>query len=172
MLPSGRKAEASGVHKVTDFKDGFSPAMEAAFRYWESKRAGRAMPSRRDIRLHEIPAVVLNMMLLDVNRKPLDFRIRFMGMGLKLLLHGDLTGRSIMSIPGMKPGTRAWETYRIAAVRRHANYVEQPVVGPDKALWIAKDLAMPLSEDDGEIADGLFTVLEYAPANGFSQNVA
>jgi hypothetical protein len=107
------------------------------------------MPSRKDIRLHEIPEVMLNMMLLDVNRKTLDFRI------------------------GMKPGTRAWETYRIAAVRRHANYVEQPIVGPDKSLWIAKDLAMPLAEkEDAEIADTLFTVLEYVPASGVSQSVA
>jgi hypothetical protein len=159
------------VQKVTGFKDGQSARIETALRYWDFKRGTRLMPARRDIRLHEVPAALPMMMLLDVQPKPLDFRVRFIGVGLKLRLGTDLTGRSITTIPAMRPETRAWATYETAVRERRAQFIEVPFMGPDKAMRIAQDMIAPLA-DDGETVDGIFAVLDWTPATGISQNVA
>jgi hypothetical protein len=159
------------VHRVTGFKDGMSPRVELALRYWEAKRGERRMPALADIRLYEIPASLSSMLLLEVRREPLDFIVRFMGVGLRLRLGRDLTGGTITEIPEMRPGSRVWETYRMVVTERRAHLVEVPCIAPDQSLSIAQDMLMPLA-DDGETVDALFAVLDCAAAGPLSRSAA
>jgi hypothetical protein len=56
---------------VGDLKTG-SPLQQRALAYWESKRRGRAMPSRKDIEPTEIPDLLANVVLVDVLQDPPD----------------------------------------------------------------------------------------------------
>ena len=63
--------------------------------YWDSKRAGRLMPSRDEIDAAEIPQVMPSVMLCDVELGPLRFRYRLVGTRVTELVHRDVTGRYI-----------------------------------------------------------------------------
>jgi hypothetical protein len=62
--------------------DGLPPDLQALFKYWQSKRAGRQMPSRSDLDPAELKTLLPSMILVDVvydgAGKP-DFVYRLLG---------------------------------------------------------------------------------------------
>lgn len=55
------------------------PDMIALYDYWKARRRGRRMPSRRDIDPVDLPRQLPNIMLIDVEQRPLRFRYRLVG---------------------------------------------------------------------------------------------
>ncbi|MGH6948368.1 MAG: PAS domain-containing protein [Kiloniellales bacterium] len=55
------------------------PVTRALYAYWAGKRRAGGLPCRRDIDPTEIPRLLSNVMLLDVEEKPLRFRFRLVG---------------------------------------------------------------------------------------------
>src|SRR4051794_10782916 len=51
----------------------------ALYRYWQSLRRGRRLPARADVDPIEIPALLPNLILIDVEPSPLRFRYRLVG---------------------------------------------------------------------------------------------
>jgi hypothetical protein len=136
---------------------------EAALRYWEAKRGDRVMPAPAEIRLHEIAAALPIMLLLDVTAEPIDFLVRFCGVGLRLRFGTDPTGGSIAALPALAPGTRFWAGCVAAVRERRAHFLEAPCRGPGGAAAIAQELAMPLSAD-GVTVSGIFAVMDLVEA--------
>jgi len=74
------------------------PAPKALYAYWQRKLAGRRMPARADIDPLDLKAVLPQLVLLDVQRGPLDFRYRVAGTRTYDIFGYDLTGRSVRDL--------------------------------------------------------------------------
>jgi hypothetical protein len=135
-----------------------APRFKEAFAYWQSKLAGRLMPSRRDIDPVEIPRLLPYVMLVDVLRDPLDFRYRLIGTEVRDILHGDYTGKRYSEVPGKGAGSVVWSHYETVVVRKQPFLCTPPYVGPDRKLQRCDNLLLPLS-DDGDTVNMVFNVM-------------
>lgn len=67
--------------------------LKALLTYWNSKRAGREMPTRDDIDPLDLGYVLANILMVDVQHQPLRFRWRLIGTEITAVLGRDRTGR-------------------------------------------------------------------------------
>ena len=137
-----------------------SNMIEQALDYWDSKRAGRHMPARRDIDPTEMAHLLPHVVLIDVHREPLDFRYRLVGTAVAIRLGHDYTGERFSALPHQAHGTPVWKTaVRILEERRpivsHVAYV-----GTNRWVSNYRDLSMPLSEDDRTV-NMIFGVIQF-----------
>ncbi|HYM31435.1 MAG TPA: PAS domain-containing protein [Candidatus Cybelea sp.] len=70
-----------------------SERLRRLFDYWQSKRAGRPLPSRDAIDPADFRYALANVALVDVLRDPLRFRFRLVGTEIVLRDGTDLTGK-------------------------------------------------------------------------------
>jgi hypothetical protein len=63
--------------------------------YWEKGRGARALPARSDINPGDLRFLLGHLILLDVMREPLRFRVRLQGTEVEWWTGGDLTGRTV-----------------------------------------------------------------------------
>jgi hypothetical protein len=131
--------------------------LQDALAYWESKRAGRKMPARRDLDpVLEIPKLVPWVVLVDVLRDPLDFRFRLIGSGVVDRSRRNNTGRLFSEMPQFGPGNYLW-SHRATVVETCAPLQsEPPYVGRARDVRRVADIHLPLSEDDT-----MFTVVAF-----------
>lgn len=69
-------------------------------RYWAERRGARRFPSRRDVDPVDFSYLLGNVMLVDVLREPLGFRVRLHGTNLAEQLGFDLTNK-VLDYPSM-----------------------------------------------------------------------
>jgi len=69
------------------------PKLVQLYDYWDSIRGVRIMPGRRDMDPLDIPKLLANIVLFDVEHAPLRFRVRLYGTALTKLSGNDITGR-------------------------------------------------------------------------------
>ena len=133
------------------------------FGYWDSKRAGRRMPSRDDLDPIDIRDCMPSIILCDVERDPPRFRYRLIGTRLTELVHRDVTGQYIdESIYGDNadvvkgPFLEAYETRAPVAVRGRLrwNNVERQVAA----------ISLPLS-NDGETVNMVMFAVDFGDLN-------
>jgi hypothetical protein len=135
--------------------------LQDALKYWESKRAGRRMPARRDFdpRL-EITKLVPWIVLVDVLRDPLDFRFRLVGSGIVDRSQGNHTGKLFSEMPQFGPGNYLW-MHRAAVVETGTPLrSEPPYVGRTRGVRSVADIHLPLSDDD-TVVNMIFTVVAF-----------
>ncbi len=129
-----------------------------AHEYWLAKCSGEALPSREDISPAEMVAFLPNILLLDVQEEPLDFRFRLVGTRIVPLLSRDYTGEWMSSIDILKaPGT-VWQNCSRAVELAEPVYAFTPYVGPKKDVLDVEDLILPLASD-GQNVDMLMVIL-------------
>jgi hypothetical protein len=135
--------------------------LERALSYWDGKRQGRRMPSRRDIDPAEIPQLLPHLLLVDVQRDPLDFRYRLVGTAVTARFGRDDTGARFSALAHLAPGSPAWK----AAVRvlEEKRPIVTDLVHVGTSRWVTdyRDLSLPLSEDD-ETVNMILAVLQFA----------
>ncbi len=116
------------------------------------------IPGREDISPAEMVAFLPNILLLDVQKEPLDFRFRLVGTHIVPLLARDYTGEWMSSIDILKaPGT-VWGNCRKAVESAQPVYAFTPYVGPKKDILDVEDLILPLASD-GQSVDMLMVIL-------------
>lgn len=87
-----------------DFIDLVPDAPDFAFflpllRYWEQRRDGRTAPRRRDIDALDMPPLILpHVLLIEVERDPLDFRYRLAGTAADTIHGQSLKGVRILDL--------------------------------------------------------------------------
>jgi hypothetical protein len=135
--------------------------LEDALTYWESKRAGRRMPARRDLDpILEVPKLVPWIVLVDVLRDPLDFRFRLVGSGVVDRSQGNRTGKLFSEVPDFGPGNYLW-THRAAVVETGTPLrSEPPYVGRTRGVRRVADIHLPLSNDDADV-NMILTVVSF-----------
>lgn len=92
--------EASRV--ILDFvpQDGGFDYFRPLYDYWTRLRGDRPAPSRSDIDPVDIPRDLLpNLMLLEAEHDPLDFRFRLSGTQADTLVNRNLTGARLLDLP-------------------------------------------------------------------------
>lgn len=154
------KRGLASVDMVNEASQPESKLLERALDYWDSKRGGRHMPARRDIDPLEMADLLPNVVLVDVQREPLDFRYRLIGTAIVARLGHDDTGARFSALPQQSAGSPIWEAAsRIVGEKRpivsHFSYV-----GINRWVSNYRDLSMPLSEDDDHV-NMIFRVLQF-----------
>jgi hypothetical protein len=134
--------------------------IEQGLDYWDSKRAGRRMPARRDIEPTEILDLLPYVVLIDVEREPLDFRYRLVGTAVAARIGHDHTGARFSALGPQGRGSEVWNTaLRILEEKRPiVSYV--PYVGFNRWIQNYRDISMPLSENNDEV-NMIFGVLQF-----------
>jgi hypothetical protein len=124
--------------------------LKRLYEYWLDLRKSRHFPTRRDIDPLDIVFVLGHVMLVDVMRNPLKFKVRLHGSEMVTLARYELTGKFINDIPV--------SDYRHYVIEQCKCLVEtgEPLhvtnsrvvdsrVLPYEALWL------PFSEDGNEV---------------------
>lgn len=75
------------------------PRLRKLYTYWSTRRGARCCPSRGDLDPLEFGYLLGNIMLVDVLRDPLRFRVRVHGTELSERAHFDLTGKLLDELP-------------------------------------------------------------------------
>lgn len=104
-------------------------AHEELYAYWAGLRRSGRLPGRDDIRPDDFKRLLPTVSLIDVQREPLDFRLRLAGTGLYGVYGREITGRSL----GEVYNTGAADYWR----RELTKIVEdrRPAVGVHSLAW-------------------------------------
>lgn len=120
--------------------------------YWNEKRAGRAMPSRADIKASELREHLGWVMIVEVLPNISDFRYRLMGTLVAQYFFADSTGRTVKEIYA---GTNEAAGKGVAAIFRKCARDGAVVHSFGEGGWFGRGyepfecICLPLS-DDGE----------------------
>lgn len=136
-----------------------SPSVIAGVDYWAGLLAGRRFPSRREIDPTAIPRQLLRISLIDVDRDPLDFRIRLVGQHVRDRM-GAMAGKRVVDTVRPDQGlqnllnryTRCVEEARpIRALFRIRS-----LIPPHEELWV-EAVSCPLAGDVPDRVDHIVT---------------
>ncbi|EWY37058.1 hypothetical protein N825_21675 [Skermanella stibiiresistens SB22] len=137
-----------------------------ALAYWEGKRSDRRMPARRDLDpVLEVPRLLPWLILVDVLRKPLDFRYRLIGSGVVDRSGRNNTGKLISELPGVGPDSLLWRPRATVVATGVPLRCEPPYVGPTPGVHGVVALHLPLS-DDGETVSMILTMTMFHGGSG------
>ena len=75
------------------------PSLQRLYAYWLGRRRGRRYPRRADIDPLDFTYLLGNVMLVDVLRNPLRFRMRVHGSEMARRARYDLTGKLLDELP-------------------------------------------------------------------------
>ncbi len=75
-----------------------SAAIRALYRYWHSKRAGGRLPRRADIDPIDIPRLMPNLLIVDLEQNPFRVRYRLVGTHVVEMTGFEFTGRYLDEI--------------------------------------------------------------------------
>ena len=123
-----------------------NPPLRALYEYWDGKRAGRAMPRRRDLDPLEMKEWLGRLVLVDVVDDGADFNYRVHGSVLSGRIGFDMTGRLLSSLDHAIRDA-AMAEYREAYRRRGALFIPGSSL-LDRPHTIFDKLILPLSEGD------------------------
>jgi hypothetical protein len=137
-----------------------SNLIEQGLDYWDSKRAGRHMPARRDIEPTEILELLPFVVLIDVERNPIDFRYRLMGTAVAARFGHDHTGTRFSALSQQSQGSEVWKTATRILQEKRPIVSHVPYVGFNRWIQNYRDISMPLSEDNDTV-NMIFGVLQF-----------
>jgi hypothetical protein len=133
------------------------PVLTAIYAYWDAKRAGRAMPSRRDIDPTELdprvlPHVILTEALAEDGR--LRCRFRLAGTALKEALGLDITGQYVDVLnPNKRYAAYIEGLYRMAMEGKRPVFSSSMAMTADaSARRLTRRMICPLSSDGAAAA--------------------
>jgi hypothetical protein len=127
------------------------PTISFFRQYWESKRAGRAMPSRHDIVASELREHLGWVVLLDVLPGAADFRYRLVGTLVAQYFLYDGTGKTVTE--AFRPETpqamreSVLAIFRKVATKRRIVSLSLPPGGVGPRTEACDVILMPLSDD-------------------------
>lgn len=134
------------IHQVEQIENA---AIRGLFEYWSSKRVGAALPRRADIDPAEIPRLMRNMLIAEIEHDPFRVRYRLVGTKVVEMTGYEFTGRYLDEIALPDDEAPFLECYRLAC--------ESACAVQTRAVWrmtpestVEYDVCfLPLS-DDGE----------------------
>ncbi len=134
-----------------DFLDWCPPAIGDLYAYWDGKRAGRPMPSRKDIDPVDMKPWLAAMMLVDVGWSPLHFTYRLVGT-MEVAARGyDPTGKSVETSYFGPTAQGALWNYRTVAIHKTLVYEEEFLQSDEARLKELGVIFLPLSENGKDV---------------------
>ncbi len=124
------------------------PGMLGFYRYWDGKRAGRHMPSRRDIDPVEMRLWLANMQLIDVHHSPRRLVYRLVGEADVNFRGYNPTGRTVEECGIGHNIEETLRNYDIVISQRSPVFDWSDYVSKSGFLRSQECLLLPLSDDD------------------------
>lgn len=115
--------------------------------YWDEKRAGRAMPSRSDIDPLDIPSLLPNLLLFDVEAESRRLRARLVGTAIVELYGADYTGKYLDEIDFGDRRDQILEDYATCVELRRPSISNRLFWNLRDAQLRIERLILPLSND-------------------------
>ncbi|HMA13327.1 MAG: PAS domain-containing protein [Bacteroidota bacterium] len=97
-----------------------SPRLRQLYDYWQSKRRGGRLPRRADIDPAEIPQLMPNLLLVDIEQNPFRVRYRLVGTQIVEATGFEFTGKYLDEIVLPDDEGPFVESYQLAAERKAA----------------------------------------------------
>ncbi len=124
------------------------PSTLAVYRYWDGKRAGRRMPSRRDLDPVEMKPWLSHMQLIDIFHNPRRMIYRLVG-ELDVTFRGyNPTGKSVEECSIGLTREETLRNYDIVIDQRTPLYDWSDYVSPTGYMRSQEEILLPLSDDD------------------------
>ena len=153
-MASGSTAANANYPRTTalDFLQRCRPSTAAFYRYWNSKRRGRAMPSRADIDPLEMKPWLAGTALVDVTYTPngpvpYELRYRLIGTRPTMLRGQDVTGMRVEIGYHGASLEAALENYRLVIEEKALVYDWDRTPSTDGFAREGETLLLPLSTD-------------------------
>jgi len=135
--------------EATDLR---SPVTRTGYDYWLAKKGERPFPSRSDFDpLLEQPKLSRNMVLVDVERDPLDFRYRYIGTKVRENMDAEWTGKRMSEIPMQRAPNPIWQHHLWVLEHRQPRFYRPAYLGPFKEFKFIESAQLPLGTEGGEI---------------------
>ncbi len=137
--------------------DADHPGSKQLVAYWESKRKDGGLPSRGDIRPHEIVPLLPNLSILEPRNG--DWAIRLTGMDVIDRIGQEVTTRTIGEIYEPNTARRMIETYDAVVASRQPLVVKARLPGFGIEQALAESPMLPILARDGQtihIFGGIF----------------
>lgn len=149
----------AGLRKLRDLTD---PMVLEVLNYWYSKRAGRRMPSPRDIDPVAFARHMPNLMMIQVDHDPFRLTYRLIGEEVAHSHGANFRGRAVLDVDQRSPhlGTMLHELYKAVALLRRPVGVGGNMEFAGLGHMSFEAAYMPLSFE-GERTDRIFTVTAY-----------
>ena len=138
--------------------------LKTLYRYWSDKRRGRAMPSRSDIDLLELPGLLPKLMLLDAlgGTDGPRFRYSMLGSDLVARLGRDPTGRFVDEALEGAHRQFMLGLYAEAWQSKGPAMAESQYLSENQVAFSCRRLVMPLS-NDGQTVSHLLGLQVFLP---------
>lgn len=127
--------------------------------YWSGKCAGRPMPARRDLDPVDIPKLLPNILLLDVEADTDRIRMRLAGTRITDLYGRDYTGQYLDEIYFGRNRERVMEAYESVVRSGKEHHCWMGFTNQDGLEFDMERLILPLSSDGSRI-DMLIALLD------------
>lgn len=143
--------ESLGLSPLPGELTGFTePSLQRLCEYWLERRRGRRYPKRADIDPLDFTYLLGSVMLVDVLRNPLRFRMRVHGSEMTRRAHYDLTGKLLDELPNAD-----YRNYVIGRCTKLVETGEPALVHGDRVLdgrsYRYEALWLPLSENGVDV---------------------
>jgi hypothetical protein len=153
--------ESTGYARLTtlDFLDRCSPRIADFYRYYESKRHGRAMPSRHDFDPLEMKDWLPGIVIVDVQENPRRLIYRLVGSHSVELRQRDVTGQTVEEGFHGSSLEDVLENYRLVVDEHKIVYDWDATPSHSQLRADTETLFLPLSSD-GRTVDKVLIYLE------------
>ncbi len=145
-----------------DFLDICLPETAAFYRYWDSKRQGRVMPSRADLDPLEMRPWLPGIILVDVLRNPYRLIYRVVGTRSVNIRDAEVTGRRVEDGRHGDKLNHVLENYRLVVEEQTLVYDCDGTLNRDAHPISTEVLLLPLSSD-GKTVDQVISFIENVP---------
>ena len=142
-----------------DLPPGLGSRGEMALAYWQTLRRGRRIPARADLDPTEIPKLLPGVILVEVERAPLDFRYRLVGTEVDTISHRNFRGVRFSEVLHMRRGNDIWAQFARVVETAAPLWSDIPYVGADPFIRRIRHCLLPLGAD-GATVDMVFAVID------------
>lgn len=161
------------MHRLAaDIKEKLGGTVRAVYQHWISMSPGpELLPGRQHLDPTEIPALLPNIWLVDIERNPRVYRYRLVGTAIVEAMRGDFTGKTIEEMVERDAVEGTLTTLdRIVETGEPSWRKGLPVVERDRRYSLLERFYLPLATD-GRTIDMLLGCAQYhqagqAEANG------
>jgi hypothetical protein len=136
--------------------------VRAIYRYWDSKRNGRRMPSRADLDPLEIPRFLPDICLVDVVPDARKYLYRLIGTNEAAMRGRDPTGLPVGEGYFGTSAQSVFLNYDGVAESRAPRIDRDPSITSDDRFIQHESIFLPLS-DDGETVNMILVFTVYGP---------
>lgn len=158
VLPAGAEFGEFSSHSGDNIV-GKNLIIDFFYNYWLSKHENDNLPSRADIKPHEIKKHLDHIVIMDVFRDQGKFSLRVRLIGTHVVnFYGEITGKDINEIRNQKAASRIYHMSGLAITQNAPQLSITPAFAPDRQYLEAFAIYLPLYDNEGAIEKILVAV--------------